>query len=341
MTALQKYQRLEASGLWRATPEAQRQDVIVSIGDATLLIADLHDRPLTHWSLAALERLNPGELPALYCPYGDPGETLELAENETEMVAAIEKIRTAIGRGRAHPGRLRMWGLLGSVLVVLGLGAFWLPMALRAHAVTVVPTAKRAEIGAALGQKIKDVTGPPCNASSGNTALERLATRLTTGDGPLHIEVMRGGVRDAVALPGGTILVNRALVEDYEEPDVLAGYILAERLRARQHDPLADLLAHAGILDSLRFLTTGDVPVAVLDSYARQVLTSPRPTVDDDTLLTGFSAYSVRARPYAYAVDITGEKTIRLIEADPFATLAPPALLSDADWLRLQGICAR
>jgi len=46
MTALSKYDRLEATGLWRADPEAQRREVIVSIGNATLVIADINDRHL-------------------------------------------------------------------------------------------------------------------------------------------------------------------------------------------------------------------------------------------------------------------------------------------------------
>ena len=43
MTALSKYDRLEASGLWRPTPQDQRREVVVSIGDATLVISDMND----------------------------------------------------------------------------------------------------------------------------------------------------------------------------------------------------------------------------------------------------------------------------------------------------------
>ena len=94
MTAVTQYQRLEASGLWRASAEDQRREVIVSIGDATLVISDMNDRALTHWSLAAVERHNPGETPAVYGPDGDQTETLELAADEVEMIEAIEKLRT-------------------------------------------------------------------------------------------------------------------------------------------------------------------------------------------------------------------------------------------------------
>lgn len=59
MTALDKYQRIEALGLWRADNVSQRKDVLISIGETTLLISDMQEQPLAHWSLAAIERANP------------------------------------------------------------------------------------------------------------------------------------------------------------------------------------------------------------------------------------------------------------------------------------------
>ncbi|MEM6713243.1 MAG: hypothetical protein AAF590_13320, partial [Pseudomonadota bacterium] len=147
MTALDKYQRIEASGLWRPAGETQRMDVIASIGDATLIISDMQDRPLTHWSLAAVIRANPGKRPAIYHPAGDEGETLEFPGAEADMIDAIEKLRSVIERRRPHPGRLR-FGIVFAICLALTLGAiFWLPGAVRQHTVSIVPQVKRAEIG--------------------------------------------------------------------------------------------------------------------------------------------------------------------------------------------------
>ena len=66
MTALTQYSRLEATALWRPTLDAQRREVIVSIGDATLVIATINDQALTHWSLAAVVRANPAVSPAVF-----------------------------------------------------------------------------------------------------------------------------------------------------------------------------------------------------------------------------------------------------------------------------------
>jgi len=339
MTALNQYQRLESAGLWRPNVDTQRTDVIVSIGDATLVITDMQDRALAHWSLAAVERANPGTRPAIYHPDGDTGETLEIPEDETTMVEAIEKLRGAIERQRPHPGRLRLVTLLMSFAAVIALAVFWLPDAARNHAVSVVPQVKRDEIGTALMRHVQTVTGPPCRAQAGSVVLNKLARRLPTPDGPGQLAVVRGGVTGAIHLPGGTILLSRTMVEDYEDPDIMAGYIIAERLRAQLNDPLSDLLEYGGLSASIRLLATGEMKDEVLKSYASSLLTAPQPHLSDKIMLAGFKAWKVRSTPYAYAVDVSGETTLPLIEADPFVGASPEPVLSDADWLRLQGIC--
>ena len=340
MTALQEYQRLEASALWRAKPEEQRREVIVSIGEATLVISDLQDRPLTHWSLAAIARANPDETPAIYHPEGDPSETLELATDEAAMIAAIEKLRTAVERRRPRPGRLRGIGLASSLAAVALLAVFWLPGALRDHTLTVVPDVKREDLGRTLMTHLERVTGLPCVAPEGLQVLQKLAARLPEASGQRNaLIVFRSGVRDTVRLPGRILLIGRGLVESYEEPDVLAGYIIAEQLRAEASDPLGRLLDWGGIMASFRLLTTGTLPDDTLRAYAETLLTAPPLPVTDEVLKQGFQRLSVRATPYAYALDTTGARTLALIEADPFASAPPQPLMSDGDWLRLQAIC--
>jgi hypothetical protein len=333
-TALTKFERLEASGLWRPDPQAQRRDVIVSIGEATLTISDLQDRPLAHWSLPAVARLNKGERPAIYAPDGDPGETLELDESEAQMIEAIESLRAAIDRRRPRPGRLRLIGLTASLASVAALAVFWLPGALLDHTLSVVPNAKRAEIGRQIETELTRLTGEPCRGMLATPALSRLAERLEVS----RLVVLRGGVQETLPLPGGTILLNRAVVEDYEEPDVAAGYVLAAKANMAAHDPLRLLLEAHGPLTTLRLLTTGALPEATLRTHAEEMVLTPPPTPETETLLDLFTAYEVKSTPYAYALDPSGEATLPLIEADPFET-SPRPVLSDGDWVALQGIC--
>ncbi len=335
MTALTQYARLEATALWRPTPDEQRREVVVSIGDATLIIIDKNETPITHWSLAAVERANPGKRPALFHPNGDPGETLELPETEGEMIDAIEKLRKAVERARPHPGRLRWAGMAISILVVIWAVVFWLPGALLVHTLNVVPDVKRAEIGAALLNRIERVSGPTCMDAGGLAALALLSKRLEAGT----VAVLPQVNGATLHLPGGTVLLDRAVIEDYEEPDVAAGYIVTELVRQALADPLEPLLQSVGLLENFRLLTTGGLTDSALDSYAEQIMTLARPAPDTETLLARFEDVSLRSTPYAYARDITGETTLGLIEADPMSGKLTEPLLSDKNWLQLQAIC--
>jgi hypothetical protein len=338
MTALTQYQRLEASGLWRSDPDAQRRDVIVSIGDATLTLSDTQDRALTHWSLPAVHRLNPGVSPALYAPSDAPDEAEVLELDDAEMIAAIEKVRRVIDRNRPHSGRLRVF----LTLIVLALAAIlalaWLPGALVRHTASVLPDVTRASVGQRLLTRVGRVAGTPCRGRLGNRALTKLGDRVL-GPGVASLVVVSTGVSTAAHLPGGIILINRALVEDYDEPDVMAGYILAERVRAEQADPMLALLDHAGTLATAKLLTTGTLSDAILDRYAEGVLIAPPVEISSEALLARFAAARVRATPYAFAVDPTGETTLPLIEADPVPLAEAEPILADADWVSLQGIC--
>lgn len=337
MTALKEYDRLEASGLWRADPTAQRVEVVVSIGDATLTLTDTAERALAHWSLAAVHRKNPSKRPALYAPSDAADEAEELELSDDDMIAAIERIRKAIARRRPRSGRVRLvlTGAVAAALVTATL--VWVPETLTRQTVALLPDATRTEVGDRLMNRIRRVSGAPCDGS-GQSALDQL-TRRVLGTGRTRVLVVPDGVATARVVPGSIILVNRDLIVDENEPDVVAGFILAENLRARQTDPMRALLDHAGLMTTAKLLTTGEVSDAVLDDYARHLLTAEAEPLDNDALLTAFEAAGLRSTPYAYALDPSGETTLPLIEADPVPVTAAEPLLPDASWVSLHSIC--
>ncbi|WP_417249329.1 hypothetical protein [Celeribacter sp.] len=337
MTALTEYDRLEASALWRAAGESQRREVVVSIGDATLTISNLADQPLSHWSLPAIERINgTNERTAIYAPASDTDERLEV-EDET-FIAAIERIQHALERGRARPGRLRNVIFGGIAVTCAALAIFWLPDALIRQATTIVPNVTRVEIGEQLLDRMQRLSGMPCSSPRGNAALARLNTRLRP-DTDGRLVVVESGVPVTQHLPGGIILLNRAVVEDYDDPAVTAGFVLDEMDRAATEDPLVRLLQGSGLIATLRLLTTGKIDAETLDAHTEILLTqTPPETPPSATLIERFVAAEVAMSPYAYALDVTGQTTLPLIEAD--AVLGEKrTVLSDGDWLALQGIC--
>ena len=337
MTALKEYARLESVGLWRAAPGAKHRDVVISFGNATLVIADKAGRALAHWSLPAVERLNPGAQPALFGPDAEGSETLEI--DDPYMIGAIEKVRRALSRQRPRPGRLRWLGLGLSAAAVAALCVFWLPDAFLRRTLDAVPAAKRSEIGATLLGHIQRVTGTACRSPLGSQALSRLEARVLGSDAPGQIVVLPSDALQALYLPGGIVALSRTVVETHEDPAVAAGYVAAAVAGRTEQDPLEDILRTAGLGTTLHLFTTGGLPAETLPRYAELLLSDPPERPDAATLLPVFAAAELPTTPYAYALDATGQATLRLIEADPMAGRTAPLVLSDGDWVSLQGIC--
>ncbi len=338
MTALKEYARLESGGLWRATPQDQRREVIVAFGDATLVMTDSTGKPLVHWSLPALERLNPGSRPALYAPDADASETLEITDDL--MIDAIEKVRRGLLRARPRPGRLRHAGIALAVAATVGLSVFWLPGALRQQTLSVVPFPKRVEIGATLLGHLQRITGPACRNALSTPALQKLSTRLFGSDQPYQLVVLPDLVDAPILLPGRIIVVPRHLLENQEDPLVLAGYLLAATTSAQATDPLGVLLEHAGLQATFTLLTTGEMAGDQLDSFAKTLLPGTFALPPLAALMDQFTQAGVPTTSLGQALETVGISGADLIRNDPLAGQSPPPVLTDGEWVALQGICA-
>ena len=336
MTALKQYERLESGGLWRPEPDAQRRDVTVSFGDATLVLTDTAGRPLTHWSLAAVERLNAGTRPALFAPDADASETLEIEDDL--MVDAIEKVRKSLLRARPRPRRLRHLTTVVLVGAALALGVFWLPGALRDQAAAVVPLSKRSEIGATLLGHLQRASGPVCRGSRGTAALRRLHIRLFGQDAAGQIVVMPLENRRALILPGGIVVIDSDLVQTVDDPAVIAGYAVLARSTSRETDPLSHLLEYAPLSVTARLLTTSDIETNALQDYASQ-LDRPALWPAEGEIWSAFDASNVTTVPFARHAANDTTSLDRLLTDDPVAGRETPPVMSDQDWVGLQGIC--
>lgn len=338
MTALSEYQRLECVGLWREGPEAQRRDVLVTFGDATIILKELpSERALSHWSLPAVIRLNPGRMPALFAPAADSSEELEL--DDEAMIAAIGKVHALIEARRPRPGRLRGALLTAVAVFILAALLFWLPGALIAHTARVLPATTRAEVGRAILTDIQRLTGTACNQPDGARALNQLSDRLLGAPG--RLVVLPEGLATTLHAPGSYIAIGAQLITGQDNPDAIAGFILAERLRAESYDPLLPALGYAGLRATFHILTTGTVPPGIFDGYGETLLKAAPIPLPDAMIVDRATDKGVPTSPYAYALDPTGESTIGLIEADPYAATPPDQpVIEDTGWVALQDICA-
>ena len=335
MTALTEYDRLEASGQWRPSAYQQRRDVVVSVGDATLAIMDMQERPLAHWSLPAIERRNPGQTPAIYAPGPDAQETLEI--EDSLMIESIERVQMAVARGAPRSGRLRTAVLTLALAGLVAAGIWWLPDAVVRHASEVVPPAIRADTGARLLSRLTDVTGAPCRAESARAPLDAFARRLL-GNGGGQIVVLPDGVSGAMVLPGRIVVLDHALIENHDGPEPAAGHVLAALTRAATEGPTARLLRLSGPRTAIHLLTQGEIPDHDLDRYAETLLSDAPPRADSDALATRARDAGISLTSYFAALEQSSGPT-----QDPAApeTLvsSDPQILTDGQWVALQSIC--
>ena len=333
MTALDQFQRLESIGLWREAKDAQRREVTVSFGNATLVISDGAGRALTHWSLPAVTQVSTQDSLTIYAPDGDATETLEIAD-ET-MVNAIEHVRKALSRNKSKPGRLRMISRIGVIAGLAGLAVFWLPDALRNQTLAVVAQSKRAEIGATVLGHMQSVSGAACQSEQSTQALSQLHHRLFGTDAAGQIAVLKDTNGQAALLPGAIVVIDEAILLRGDDPAVPAGYIIAAQATADHIDPLGAILDHAGLREVMRLLTTGDLSDDALLTYAHDLKSSnTTAALTTPDLVAAFDAADVSTSSYARAVGNT-----QLATDDPMQGREAPPVMPDNTWVSLQGIC--
>lgn len=339
MTALTQFERLEAQGSWRETPEARLREVIVSVGEATLTLSDpKSERPLSHWSLPAVTRLNPGKLPAIYSPRADgPDETLEV--DDPLMIEAIDRVQRAVLARQAHPGRLRGGLTLLTALAMAAAAVVWLPDALTRHAANIAPPAQAFAVGNAILTDISRSTGAVCERHSGQAVLDWIAPKLIAEDA--KIRVVPSPVNGARRLPGNLYVLGNDVLLTAPGPAAAAGHLMAAEMAVSDKELLLNALEYAGTRAVLQLLTLGTLPEKAMHGYGETLLQQPAPPADRDGLLKAFREKGIPSAPYAHSLDPTGASVLDLIKEDPYRDSPPPkALLTDPQWLALQQICA-
>ena len=335
MTALRKYQRLESSGLWRETPEARLQEVLVALRSTTLILADPKTEiPLTQWSLPALRRLNPAQLPAVYAVADDKGETLEIEDRD--MILALETVKDTLERRRPQTGRLRGSLLGGTAAVLLALALFWLPGSLIDYTANMLPLTTRAQFGQLALADLRRLTGSACTSPLGSAALERMARRIDPISPPM-IRILREGLGRPASLPGDLVLLPERMLAQSDGADAIAGMVIAERRRVVGREPTKALLHYAGLWATLRLLTSGSMAPQSLAGYGEIFLQTEPAALTDEDLISAFKTAAITTRPYEDLLNAAVKAEPHL--ADPMPNGSDPVVLEDGVWLGLQAIC--
>ena len=174
---------------------------------------------------------------------------------------AVKALRTAHPRvdkrpPANRPAIMRAFGWTGAAVGALAFIVFVAIPALAPQIAAMIPVEKQVSLGEQVESLISDVglVGETCTTPEGSAALEKMTTQLTKGLDlriPVRVSVVNSRIVNAVALPGGRVLLFFPLIEQAESVDEVAGVLGHEIGHVQMQHPLKGALrssASAGVV---------------------------------------------------------------------------------------------
>jgi hypothetical protein len=243
-----------------------------------------------------------------------------------------------------------MAGALASAAIVWG--GMQLPDVLAPH----VPVSWERRFGDVL---VGDVDERTCRTEEGQAALDALVAKLTPRHRELKVRVADLGMANAIALPGGNIVIFKQLLLEAESPDEAAGVLAHEIAHIENRDVTRAMIRHYGLgvlLTGLGGTTGGNIDTLLTASHSREAESeadadaiaalkragiSPAPTARFfarlDEMERRFGGLN-EAFNYISTHPLSKERRQRFEAATEKGRAYAPAL-TQAEWDELQDIC--
>jgi Zn-dependent protease with chaperone function len=340
---------------------SRRRIVSLVFGDA-LEIREEGAAPV-HWAYDDIRQADspPGML-RVNCLSAPPLSRLEIRDNA--MTAALVARCARLQENRLDSRAIMKivgWSLAAITSIVLVV-LFAIPFAADRLA-PMVPQVLERRLGDAAAAQIKTIFGgKSCHAADGQKAFDKLVGTLREAAGletAVASSVLATPVPNALALPGGQMLLFSGLIDKAENADEIAGVLAHEFGHLKHRDNLRNLI-HDGSTSFLIGLLFGDVTgsgaaifaarTLMSSSYSRDVEQNAdtfsidvmgklgRPTKPMGELLfrvtgkQGDSGFSIMS-----SHPLTEDRLKRMSEAQQ--TSDGPPLLTPQEWKALKGIC--
>lgn len=339
MTALAQYERLEALGVWRAHDGAESREVVIKFGKSTLQLEATADEILAHWSLPALRLKSQDDNAATYAPDFESSESLTV--EDAEMRAALGRVLAArLDAPRPPRSRLPMIAATAALFALVGIAVLNLPSVLSSFAPSLIAPERARVLAGQMLPLIEDRIGPACATRAGDAALDRLARRLMPR-APAQIRVADLGDLPYLALPGETVIISRHIAEQASNPEEFAGWTALAFADGASKTALGHVFLASGISDGLGFLANGSFSGRTLDAAVSRLMLSSdvrRPLeLDGVTLHLADAGISVAplVRGIRREAIVSGPLDVPVVEGGE----GGPLVLTDGEWVAIQGIC--
>ncbi len=156
------------------------------------------------------------------------------------------------------------------MLVVASAGLIFGVMKVPEVLAPIVPMSWERNLGEAM---VGDMGGRFCNTPESRKALDTMTARLNSKGDPIEINIANINMVNAVALPGGKVIIFRGLLQEAKNADELAGVLGHEIGHVRNRDVMQSLLRQMGlsiILGGADTNAAGALNTLVSSSYSRE-----------------------------------------------------------------------
>lgn len=244
---------MDLPGLYRDGKSARDHMVTVRLLGHGLDIVDTDGQVLAHWPRSGLQRV-------------DAADGLRLSSTSQPLARLVlaqpGPLSEWLPKRRTPPG---LWlGLLAGAAAMVAALAWGLPM-LSTTIAHMVPVETERGWGRVFLSQMENGQAI-CSNPSGMDALARLEKRLAdtlpAEQRPIRVVVVNDPLVNAMALPGGNIILFRGLLDQAESADEVAGVLAHEMAHVAERHPLAAAIRAVGVA-SLATLMTGDVSTLV------------------------------------------------------------------------------
>jgi Zn-dependent protease with chaperone function len=193
---------------------------------------------LARWPVATLriDAMLEGPIAYIESPEA-PGRTVS-----TEDAALLGALRAAGARGAALPGRKRVrLALLFAAAIAAIFGGLYAAMPAIAHAIAVrVPF----DVERRLEPQMQAIfASDTCRSPQAAAAVEAIRARIDPSRSiPADVTIVNIAQPNALALPGGAVLLTRGLVEGAQSGEEVAGVLAHELAHVKHRHVLAELI---------------------------------------------------------------------------------------------------
>lgn len=364
---------LEFSAYYNDGRTAATRSVSVRLDTACLTVQAPEGDVLARWPLDEVHLVDrPAAGQPIRLRRGERGdERLIVADREVlaRLETACPNLRRTLPSLRAHWRPIVIWSTLAVASAALVLFVA-IPL-LAEQAAKAVPPELEQKLGEAVARQLIDSLGARregganrivCETPSGVAALDRLVERLAGSAGshvPFRVRVIDIPAVNALALPGGQIILFRGLLGFSENSEQLAGVLAHEMGHVVHRHSLETMVKGAGVA-ALLGLIVGDftgaaVIVGLADALITTSFTRDAEREADETALDILAAAGIDSRPVADFFRRLETEGVVFLNLPTLLSTHPPlpertaaaragasggaAAMSRSDWRALENIC--